>query len=82
MDSRSYLVHVLLRGKLCPTTEKGDFKKKKKSERESLNYHNFPKHETQVTFNLSTGQKKRKEKTKQNSNKNITFLLFVKFSQR
>ena len=80
MDSRSYLIHVLLRGKLCPTTQKGDIKKK--SERESLNYHNFPKHETQVTSNLSTGQKKRKEKTKQNSNKNITFLLFVKFAQR
>ena len=65
-----------------PQQRKGISKKKKKSERESLNYHNFPKHETQVTFNLSTGQKKRKEKTKQNSNKNITFLLFVKFSQR
>ena len=80
----SYLIHVLLRGKLFPTTQKG-ISNKTKTEGESLNHHNFPKHEAQVTFNLSTGQNKRKrkkQKQKQNSIKNITLLLFVKFVLR
>ena len=85
------LIHVLLIWFMCfsevsyfPQHKKG-ISNKTKTEGESLNHHNFPKHEAQVTFNLSTGQNKRKrkkQKQKQNSIKNITFLLFVKFVLR
>lgn len=46
-----------------PQHKKG-ISNKTKTEGESLNNHNFPKYEAQVTLNLSTGQKKSKRKKK------------------